>query len=95
MEIVLVLAVVAVPLWLNVRATRRIVCDALSERTKKAAQLLLVWLVPLLGAVLVLAVHRPAEAASRKYRRRPDPGDDFGVSGRASKAVKEVLEQDD
>ena len=40
MEIVLTIIAVAIPLWLNVWATRMILQDALSERPQKIAQLL-------------------------------------------------------
>jgi len=95
MEVALVLAVIAIPLWLNIRATRLVVRDALSERSQKVAQLLLVWLVPLVGAVVVLAVHRRAEPPSRQYREPVDPGDDFALSGRTIKNIREAVDGDD
>ena len=95
MEIALVLvAVAAVPLWLNIKATAAVVRDPLSERWQKAAQLSLVWLLPVLGAIVVLAVHRSSEAPSRKYREPPDPGDDFALSGRAAKGISEAVDGD-
>ena len=95
MEFALALAAIAVPLWLNLKATGLVARDVLSERGQKVAQLLLVWLVPLVGAVVVLAVHRSAEPSSRQYRKPPDPGDDFAFSGRTVKNTREVLDGDD
>jgi len=46
----------------------------------------MVWLIPIIGAVLVFAVHRPTEAPSRKYRETPDPGDDSAFSGRGARS---------
>lgn len=95
MEVAFALVAIAIPLWLNVRATRLVVHDALSEQGQKVAQLLFVWLVPVVGAVVVLAVHRPTEPPSRRYREPPDPGDDFALSGRPVKNLREVLDGDD
>ena len=95
MELLLVLAVVSIPLWLNVLATRAVVRDTLSERKQRVAQLLLVWLIPLGGALVVLGVHRSAEPPSRRYRQEPEPGDDYGMSGHAQKSLREVLDGDD
>ena len=81
MDIVLTLLVVALPLWLNVKATRLVLRDDLSERWQRIAQLLLVWLVPVIGAIIVQAVHRPAEPPARKYREPPDPGGRFRSCG--------------
>ena len=95
MDIALVLAVIAVPLGLAVRATARVLEDDLSAPGRKAMQLLLVWLVPVVGAVVVLAVHRKAEPASGKYREPPDPGEDFALSGRTATAARHAVDADD
>ena len=94
-ETLLIAAVLAIPLWLNVLATRAVARDTLAERKQRVAQLLLVWLIPLVGALVVLGVHRAAEPPSRKYRQEPDPGDDFALSGRSQKGVREVVNGDD
>jgi hypothetical protein len=60
---------------MDVKATLLILRDSLSEPPQRLMQLLLVWLLPILGAIIV---HRPAEKHSGKYREQPDPGDDFG-----------------
>lgn len=94
MEIVLALAALAIILGLNVKATISILRDTFSERTQKIAQLLIVWLVPIVGAIVVLAIHRPTEAPSRKYREAPDTGEDFALSGRHAKNVGEAIDGD-
>jgi hypothetical protein len=94
MHAVFAVFAVIVPLLLNVLATRAVVRDGLSERSQKIFQLGLVWLLPLAGALLVLAVHRSPEAASRKYREPPEPGDDMGLSGRGAKNLSEALDGD-
>ncbi len=70
--------------WL---ATRLILRDELISRGQRIAQIFLVWLVPVIGAVVVFAVHRRPEEPSRKYREAPDPGDDFGFSGRGMRST--------
>ena len=94
-ELALAVVAIAIPLWLNVKATGLVAHDMLCERRQKIAQLLLVWLVPILGAVIVMAVHRPAEPPSRQYREPVDPGDDFALSARSVRNIREVLDGDD
>lgn len=94
MDIALILLVAVVPLWLNLKATAAVARDDLSQRPQKTAQLLFVWLVPLIGAIVVLGVHRRPEAPSRKYRDPPDAGDDFAVSGRGVKNISEAIDGD-
>lgn len=94
MELTLILTAMAIVLWLSIKATVMIVRDTLLERWQKAAQLSLVWLLPLIGAVVVLAVNRPLEAPSRKYRERQDPGEDFTASSRSVKNITEAIDGD-
>ncbi len=49
-----VITLFAAIVWLNVLATIAIRCDATLERTQRIGQLLIVWLVPLIGAPLIL-----------------------------------------
>ncbi len=70
----------------NGMATRLVLRDDVISRQQKIAQMLLVWLLPVIGAVLVFAVHRRPEEPSRKYRQAPDPGEDFGLSARGSRS---------
>ena len=94
MEITLILAAIAIMLWLSIKATVVITRDGLIEGRQKAMQLALVWLLPLVGAILVLAVNRRPEAPSRKYRERQDAGEDFTASGRSVKAITEAADGD-
>jgi hypothetical protein len=94
MEIALIVASIAIVLWLSIKATVEITRDGLIEGRQKAIQLAIVWLLPLIGAILVLAVNRPPEAPSRKYRERQDAGEDFTASGRSVKAITEALDGD-
>ena len=95
MEYLLVIASLTVPIWLNLKASRLVLGDDFSERSKKVGQFLLIWLIPILGAVLVLVIHRPTEMASRQYREVIDPGEDFAQSGRSSKILRETLDSDE
>ena len=73
--------------------TYRIVHDHLSTSGQRVAQTILVWLVPVLGAMIVLHMQRQnPEVSTGKYREPPDPGDDFGMSGRSVRNFKEVVE---
>jgi hypothetical protein len=94
MDLFILLLVLAVLLSLNVWATRLVVRDQLSERVQKVFQLLLVWLLPVIGAVIVLGVHRKQEKSPLGYREPPDPGD-MGASGRGVGKIREVLDGDD
>ena len=93
MGIFLALTAVLIPLLLNAIATWIIVRDVLSDRRQKIAQLLLVWIIPFIGAITVLAVHRRTEP--RPYREAAEPGDDFAYSGRMTKGIKDILDGDD
>jgi hypothetical protein len=83
MDRILLLLLLAVPLALNLWATKLVIRDDLSERGQKVAQLLLVWLLPVVGAVIVLGVHRKQETSPLGYREAPDPGHDIGSSARS------------
>ena len=63
-------------LWLNIKATKAALRDDLSDRNQRLMQLALVWLLPVIGAVIALAINRRAEKASRKYRDAPEPKPD-------------------
>ena len=87
MGIQILLAIVAIiVLWLNVRATVVICVDELSEPAQRWVQLLMVWVLPLVGSIIVLAVHRKEENPSRKYRKADGDVDDIedfdtGIAG--------------
>ena len=95
MDLLILCSVLAVPLALNVWATRLVVRDELSERGQKVLQLLLVWLLPVIGAVIVLGVHRKHGKSPLGYREPPHPGDDIGSSSRGIGKIREVLDGDD
>jgi hypothetical protein len=77
-QIVLISLAILFILLLQVKASIFVLRDELSEPIQRAVQFLLIWLLPIIGAIIVLAVHRPPEKASGKYREQPDPGDDYG-----------------
>ncbi|HEY0061549.1 MAG TPA: hypothetical protein VGC21_05485 [Telluria sp.] len=79
-------------LALNARATWLVLRDDLSERVQQITQFCMVWLFPLFGALLVLAVHRKPQKPSGNYRKRDDDADDYGVSGRPFKALSDALD---
>lgn len=80
---------------LSAWATFRIVEDDLSSRNQRIAQSVFVWVVPILGAMLVLHLQRKElERGSGKYTEQPDAGDDFGMSGQTFKQIKKALEND-
>ena len=94
MELVLPGLIVFVIFGLNVKATLLVARDTLSSSPQKFWQLALVWLVPVLGAIVTLAVHRPVEEPSRQYRKPLDAGDDFAMSGRSQKNLSEAIDGD-
>lgn len=94
MEIALTLALLAILIGLNVKATIAIWSDTFSEPRQKTLQLALVWLLPLIGAIVVLAVHRPPEKPTRQYNESPDAGEDFGISGGAVKRAVDAIDGD-
>jgi hypothetical protein len=83
-----------VPFWLNVKATLAISRDSLSERSQKVAQFLLVWLLPIIGAVVVLAVYRPKEKCSGRYPNDGDLLDGHLSEGAAMRRVGEAIDDD-
>lgn len=94
MEIALTVLIIGLLILLSVWATMKVMADDFSERWQKGAQLALVWFVPVIGALVVLGVHRKAEEPSGRYRNGPDPGDDFGASGSRVRRTLEVLDDD-
>jgi hypothetical protein len=73
---------------MNVKATVLVVNDPITEPQQRTMQLLLVWILPILGAIVVFAVHRPAEKSSGKYKEAPELEEDiefsrFGGRGRS------------
>jgi hypothetical protein len=94
MEALFAIAAISIPLVLNLWATR-LVCTAESmSKGQRRAQLALIWLLPFVGAILTLGVHRKDEPPSRKYRTESDRGDDYTLSGRFVQKTSEVLDGD-
>ncbi len=94
MELFLALAALSIPFWLNVKATLAVRRDPLSDTSQKTAQLLLVWLLPLIGAVVVLAVHRPKEKHSGRYPSENELLDGHLPEGAAMRRVGEAIDGD-
>jgi len=61
---------------LNIYTTAQISRDELSDRRHKISQLVITWLIPIIGAILVLYLHRRERFEKREYQI--DAGDRFG-----------------
>lgn len=72
----LLAAIALVLLCLNLFATRLIRRDEDSEKPQRLAQLLLVWLLPVIGAIAIWGLYRSEEKSPGAYRDIPEP-DDF------------------
>ncbi|MFC7297033.1 hypothetical protein [Herminiimonas aquatilis] len=70
--IYVVTIILVVIMALNVKATVHVVRDKLSEPKQRFIQISLVWLLPIAGAFMVFAVHRPEEKHSGKYSHEPE-----------------------
>ena len=83
---------VAFLVWacLNSWVTFCVARDDLSSPNQRMAQFLFVWLLPILGALLVLYLHRK-ELERGIYGNPSEVGDDFGMSGRAVRELKDAL----
>jgi hypothetical protein len=94
MEIVFLLTILAIPIWLNAKATILVLRDSLSEKQQKVVQLIFIWLIPLIGAMVVLAIHRKDEKSSGSFPADNNIGEDFGNSGGSHRAFKELIDGD-
>lgn len=94
MEATLVIASIVILLWLNIKATLVIRRDVLLSAVQRLSQIGIVWLFPLLGPILILAIHRPDMRTSGKYPEEREPLEDFGTSGAKLRNVNEVLDGD-
>lgn len=91
----LLLGILLVLLLLNARATYAIAQDKLSSRGQRISQFIFVWTTPFLGALLTLHIKKQQpERASRRYRKEPDPGDDFAYSGKSARQIRDRLENE-
>ena len=81
MESAIALSLFATIVALDIWATARLVRDDIYEITQKIAQVIFVWLVPFLGALLVLYLMRKhLEPGSGAYSSQDNGGIDFDVS---------------
>ena len=94
MEAGWIVLVFGLPVLLSAWATVKVAGDEFSERGQKWSQLALFWLLPMLGALLVLGVHRKTEQPSRIYRKDPDSGEDFTASGNGIRRTLDALDDD-
>jgi len=91
----LLIGVFLLLLLLNTWATYGVIKDELCSRGQRIAQIIIVWGLPVLGALFTLYTkrHEP-ERASGRYREAREPGDDFGYSGRSHRQDKDRLESE-
>ena len=94
-QLIVTILLGAIVLGMDVKATTLVLRDSLSDPPQKVLQLLLVWLLPVLGAIIVFAVHRPAEKHPGTYREIPDPGDDFGFPRHSGRGRSSDADDDD
>jgi hypothetical protein len=76
MELILFVLIVVL-IAANVIASRLVLRDDLLERRQRVLQFAVVWLVPILGAAGIFAIHRSHEQVPSKFRDPPDPGDEW------------------
>jgi hypothetical protein len=76
---------------LNAWATRAVLRDDLSATGQRIAQVTLVWLLPVVGALLVLHLtRRDMERPSGRYPNDPEYVDDFGVSAQGFRDLRDA-----
>ncbi len=92
-EVVLLFLAITV-LWLNFKASLSIWNDTLSDKKQRVLQLLLVWLAPLLGALIVIGVHRSHEKPSGRYHDEQMPPDDYMGRTIGSQRMGEIINDD-
>jgi len=92
-EAVLLLLAITI-LWLNFKASLSIWNDTLSETKQRVLQLLLVWLIPLLGSLIVIGIHRPYEKPSGRHPDEQSPPDDFMGRTVGSQRADEIINDD-
>lgn len=73
----LAIAITLILLCLNAFATFLIRRDEYSEKAQRIAQLLFVWLVPVIGAIAIWGMYRSEEKPAGTYRGIPEPDDDL------------------
>lgn len=73
----LIVAIALTLLCLNVFATSLILRDEYSEKAQRSAQLLFIWLVPVLGSIAIWGMYRNEEKSAGTYRDAEEPDDGF------------------
>jgi hypothetical protein len=94
-KLIFIAVLIGIILWMDIKATSLVIRDSLSDPAQRAIQLSMVWLIPVIGALIVLAVHRPPEKQHGTYREPPDPGDDFGLPMHSARGRSENGGDDD
>ncbi len=85
----------AITVVLNTWTTLRILRDDLAEPAQKWVYSLLVWFIPVLGALVVLHLQRrDNEPGSGQYSEAPNLGEDFGKSLAPKSRYGEVVDGD-
>ena len=74
----LIIAIVVLSL-INLIVTRKVIKRDLFTASRKVLQIVLVWLIPLFGAILVFLFHKDDETP--KGPDKPDFGAGYGESG--------------
>ena len=91
----LIVLMFVVLLLLNAWVTWRAVRDDLSSSGQRIAQIGLIWLMPVLGALIVLHLQRQQpDHGSGRYPPEQDAGEDFGFSGKAVRGAGEAIDGD-
>jgi hypothetical protein len=79
----------------NAWVTWRVIGDDLSSLSQRVAQIGLVWVIPAVGAVIVLNLQRRhGEKGSGRYREMPDVGEDFGHQRQFIKKSDDAADSD-
>ena len=94
MEIALILPLLVITFWLNIKATLFVRNDTDSLSLQKIFQILIIWLVPIIGSVIVLAIHRPNEKYPGKYPEGREPPDDHISLKHVNRGAPESVDGD-
>lgn len=93
MALELMIGSLLVLVLLNARTTRRVLRDEFLSPGQRRAQILIVWLIPFLGALLTLHMMRTKpEKFPGRYSEAPDPGDDYGYSRPRHRRAEQTTE---
>jgi hypothetical protein len=85
----LLFLLVGIVLWLNAKASLAILRDSFSTPKQRTLQIIIVWFVPLIGALAVLGVHRPTEKSPGRYPEETPPPDEFHGRKRDSQDIED------